>query len=117
MITGRYSLQKPWDHATLLASAMTRHEDAAGSLRANRAINHFAGIGWLKLDTSITALVAVRMTLVRDRLLRYFRSRRGRVRLRAEDHRGASCARRTQHRAARKWCRPASRLVCHSSLS
>jgi hypothetical protein len=93
------------------------YEEPARSLWTYGALDDLAGVRRLKLNALVAALIAIRMILVRDRLLRYFRSRRGRVRLRAEDHRGASCARRTQHRAARKWCRPASRLFCHGSLS
>jgi hypothetical protein len=43
---------------------MAQREDAAGSLWTDRAIDYLAGIRRLKLDTSIAALVTVRMILV-----------------------------------------------------
>lgn len=45
---------------------MAQDEDAAGSLRTDYPFDHLAGIRRLKLDTSIAALVAIRMILVVD---------------------------------------------------
>jgi transcriptional regulator of nitric oxide reductase len=58
---------------------MAGHEDSARSLRTDRAINHFASVRRLKLDTSIAALVAIWMVLIVDGDFRNLWLRRGQV--------------------------------------
>jgi hypothetical protein len=58
---------------------MAGHEDAAGSLWADRAVNHLARVRRLKLDTSIAALVAIWMVLIVDGDFRNLWLRRGQV--------------------------------------
>lgn len=58
---------------------MAQHEDAAGPLRTDRALNHLAAIRRLKLDTFVAALVAVWKILVVDGHFGNLWLRQGRV--------------------------------------
>jgi hypothetical protein len=63
---------------------MAQYEDAAGSLRTDRAFNHLAGIRRLKLETSVATFVAIRMNLIVDRNFGNLWLRSGHFRRRAE---------------------------------
>ena len=58
-------------------------------MRADRALDHLAGVRRLELQTIVAALVAFGMVLIRDGLLGDFGRGAGQVRGSAEDSRGA----------------------------
>ena len=62
-----------------------RYEDAARALRADRTLNHLAGVRRLELRALFALLVAIRMILIGNRLLRDLRPRRSGVWRRAAD--------------------------------
>jgi hypothetical protein len=68
-----------------------RHEDPARALRADWTFHHFAGVRRLELRALFAQLVAIRMVLVGDRLLRDLRRRGRGVWGCAADCRAASC--------------------------
>jgi len=97
-----------------LGSGRARHEDAAGSLRTDRAVDHFAGIGWLVLDAFVAALVAVGMIPVIHSNLGNLGLRQRRVHGGGEDACGSHGA--AQQRAPGKSHRSVLRFVEHPSL-
>ena len=62
-----------------------RHEYPARALRADRAVDHFAGVWGLELHAFVAAFVAIRMILIRGRPLGDFGRRRSPLWRRAED--------------------------------
>ena len=81
-----------------------RHEDPARALRADWTFHHFAGVRRLELRALCALLIAVRMILISNRLLRDLRRRGGRVRQGTADHHATGRA----YRVLQK-CAPAKR--------
>jgi hypothetical protein len=91
-----------------------RHEDPARSLGADRTLDHLAGVRRLKLRALFAPLLAIRMVIIGDGLLRDLRRRGGGVSGCTVNRRAASCS-----QGVLEQCAPAkgARLCIHFAPS
>ena len=87
------TLPQSWIYPTKACASRLpdRHENPARALWADWTLNHLASIRRLELHAFFTPLVAIRVILIGNRLLRDLRRRGGRLWRRAADHRAAGC--------------------------